>query len=64
MTPNDLTSYRDGSKRPDPLGQDRFFVVVLLALAALIAILWFADPTHQPQGESRVDWPVAQPAKP
>ena len=48
----------------DPLGHDTPFVVALIILAALVVILWFMDPAHRPHGESRVDWPPAQPAKP
>jgi len=39
-------------------------VVVLVILAAVAAILWFADPAHQWPGNSRVDWPAPAPAKP
>jgi hypothetical protein len=33
-------------------------------LAALAVALWFADPSHQPDGRSRIDWPPAEPKKP
>jgi hypothetical protein len=59
MTTNEPPAPRVVPQPPETLRKDWLFVVVLSALAALIAILWFADPTHQPQGESRVDWPVA-----
>ena len=52
-------SRREVTKPVDPLGKDALFVIVLLALAALLAVLWFADPAHQPLGGSRVDWPAA-----
>ena len=64
MQTDDPVSLRGVSKPPGLLGKDAGFVVVLILLAALVAVLWFADPAHQPQGESRVDWPTAQPAKP
>jgi predicted secreted protein len=51
-------------KAPAPLGKDIRVLIVLIVLAALMAVLWFADPSHQPNGESRAEWPVAQPAKP
>jgi len=64
MKTNELLPPRDEPKPPDPLGKDALFVVVLVILAVLVAILWFADPAHQSSGDSRVDWPAAQPVKP
>ena len=49
---------------PAPRGKDITIVVILLLLAALGAILWFADPAHQWPGKSRVDWPPPASAKP
>jgi len=49
---------------PHPLGKDRLALSVLIILAVLAVILWFADPSHRTSGESRGEWPVAQPAKP
>ena len=53
-----------GPKAPAPPGKDITVLIVLIILAVLVAVLWFADPAHQPHGESRVEWPPAQPAKP
>ena len=64
MKTNELPPPREVPKPPDALGKDAGFVVVLVILAALVAILWFADPAHQQAGASRVDWPAAQAAKP
>ena len=49
---------------PRRSGGDVWFVVVLLALAALAAILWLNDPSHSPVEDSRVPWPDPKPAKP
>ena len=53
----------DQSKSSDPLGQDIYFVVALIILSALVAVLWFADPAHQPRGESRMGWPSVESTK-
>lgn len=66
MSPPDEL-FPDWNNRPPraPGRRDVVFVIVLLGLLALAAVLWFADPAHQPTGKSRVDWPVpATPAKP
>ena len=49
---------------PGPRRKDYTIVVVLVILAAVAAILWFADPAHQCPGNSRVDCPAPAPAKP
>ena len=64
MEIDDLFPVRKEPKPPDPLGRDALFFVVLIFLAILIAVLWFADPSHQPQGESRAEWPKAPSEKP
>lgn len=45
---------------PDPRGKDRLFLLVLLLLAGLVAFLWFTDPSHRSNGESRDHWPSAE----
>lgn len=40
------------------------FAVFMLGLALLTLILWLADPSHDPGGRSRVDWPEPQTARP
>jgi len=47
-----------------PNGKSVMLVLVLLGLALLVAILWFADPAHQWPGRSRVDWPAPEATKP
>ena len=65
MSPNDLAPRRVTPKLPAPLGKSACYAVVLVFLATLVAVLWFADPAHRPAGESRVDWPPpAKTAKP
>jgi len=39
-------------------------VAVLILLAVLTAVLWFADPAHRPSGGSRIGWPSPGAAKP
>jgi len=53
-----------GSKGEAPLGKDFPALIGLIILVALAVILWFADPSHQPSGESRAEWPPVHPAKP
>ena len=62
--PHEPGSPRDEPKSSEPRGRDPFFIVVLVILSVLAAVLWFTDAAHQPQGESRVDWPSAESAKP
>jgi hypothetical protein len=65
MSPNDLVPRREAPKLPAPLGKSAWYAVVLIVLAVLVTVLWFADPAHRPAGESRVDWPPpAKTAKP
>ena len=55
------------SGRPRPNRRPRkdwLIVAVLAGLAALVAVLWFADPAHRWYGSSRVDWPAPSAAKP
>jgi hypothetical protein len=35
--------------------------VALLALVVAAVMLWFADPSHQPTGGSRILWPAPTP---
>ena len=51
------------ARRPLPRHQ-RIFLAVLLGLAVLSALIWFADPAHRQAGPSRIDWRGAAPAKP
>ena len=51
------------ARRPMPRDQVAFMVVLIL-LSALIVLLWFMDPSHQPSGGSRIPWPPAPTAKP
>ena len=48
---------------PAKRGKDVVFAVVLIVLAALAALAWFADPKHRWPGDSRVGWPATAPAK-
>ncbi len=47
--------------RPMPRNQVTFLVILLL-LAGLGVVFWFADPNHRRAGPSRVEWPA--PGKP
>ena len=48
-----------------PMPADQWIAMALLVLLAVLAVvLWFADPSHRPDGRSRIDWPVAEPKKP
>lgn len=60
MKANDKDSRRENPKERDPLGHDTPFAILLVILAILLVILWFADPAHQPHGESRGEWPPPQ----
>ena len=40
------------------------FMIVLVLLATVAAIFWFADPGHWPNGPSRINWPPASAHKP
>jgi hypothetical protein len=51
------------ARRPMPRDQVAFMIVLIL-LSVLTIVLWFMDPSHQPSGHSRIDWPPAQPGKP
>ena len=64
MPAHNLASKPDLPKLPKPLGKDALYLVLLLTLAALTAFLWYADPSHLPQGKSRVDWPSQSVDKP
>jgi hypothetical protein len=55
--PNEAFPDWDDRTPPAPPGKDVLIGVVLLLLAVLAVILWFADPAHQWHGKSRVDWP-------
>jgi len=44
--------------------KDVLFLIILAALAVLVALLWFADPSHRGEDKSRVPWPADQPGKP
>jgi hypothetical protein len=45
--------------------RNQIIAVAVFALLATVAIVaWFSDPAHQAQGESRINWPPASPAKP
>jgi hypothetical protein len=50
-------------KRVWPRG-DVWFLLVLIVLAVLVALLWFGDPGHSSDDNSRVSWPEAKPHKP
>lgn len=40
------------------------FMAFLLLLAALAAYFWLKDPSHEPAGKSRIEWPPAVSTKP
>ena len=50
------------TRRPMPLNQI-VAMAVLILLTIVAAILWFKDPAHQPNGESRIPWPPASAPK-
>ena len=64
QTPNDRDSPGSAPQTPDPLGHDTPFLVILIVLAVVVVVLWFADPSHRPHGQSRVDWPGQNEVKP
>jgi hypothetical protein len=64
MPPPDELDFFRPPPPPARRGKDILVAVVLLGLALLTAILWFADPAHQATGGSRVGWPPAASAKP
>jgi hypothetical protein len=40
------------------------YMIVLILLSILAAVLWFSDPAHRPDGQSRINWPPASTTKP
>ena len=64
MLPNEPVFPRGITEPKNSTGEDVLFVAVLIILAALVAVLWFAKSDHQLRGELHVESSPAQPVKP
>ncbi len=51
-------------RQPLRPGKDVLFLIILIALGALVIGLWLADASHHASEKSRVPWPDNQSGKP